>query len=114
MNKNLWWGYEHISGTHQAKRYFDKTGDLDIEDAYNSSLAKIVVGPFEANDRDEALKKVKELTKLKNNSYIEPEITREVEKDVIRLDFLDWLKEEEIIENPQSIWEKYITNRSEK
>lgn len=28
--KNLWWGYKHISGTYQAKRYFDKR---DIDEA---------------------------------------------------------------------------------
>lgn len=58
--KNLWWGYKHTSGSLQAKRYFEP---LDIQEAKESPFCKQVVGPFEAEDREEALKKVEELTK---------------------------------------------------
>lgn len=57
---NEWWGYKHTSGTYQAKRYF---GQLDITEALESPFCEMVVGPFLAKDRDEALEKVKELTK---------------------------------------------------
>lgn len=57
--KNLWWGYEHTSGTYQAKRYFEP---LDIQEARQSPFCKLVVGPFEATDRDDAINTVVELT----------------------------------------------------
>lgn len=59
MNKNLWWGYKHTSGTYQAKRYWEP---LDISEAKESPFCAKVVGPFESKDRDEALKIVAELT----------------------------------------------------
>lgn len=59
VSKNLWWGYKHTSGTYQAKRYFEP---LDIQEAEESPFCEIVVGPFEALDRDDALRKVKEQT----------------------------------------------------
>jgi hypothetical protein len=59
MEKQLWWGYKHISGTYQAKRYF---GPLDIQEAEESPFCDIVVGPFYAENRDEALVKVREKT----------------------------------------------------
>lgn len=55
-NKNLWWGYEHINGNLQAKRYFDK---LDIIEAYESPFCKKVIQPFEASTREEALEIIK-------------------------------------------------------
>ena len=58
--KNLWWGYKHTSGTLQAKRYF---GPLDIQEANESPFCDQVVGPFEAEGRDEALKIIAEQTK---------------------------------------------------
>lgn len=58
--ENLWWGYKHISGTYQTKRYFEP---LDIIEANESPFCDIVVGPFPATDREDALNKVKELTK---------------------------------------------------
>lgn len=48
----LWWGYEHVAGTFQIKRFFDVK---DIIDANDSPFCKHVVGPFEAENRDEAL-----------------------------------------------------------
>lgn len=53
-----WWGYVHENGSVQAKRYFDAQ---DIAEAHQSPFCKQVVGPFEANDREDALNKVKEL-----------------------------------------------------
>lgn len=59
MMGNKWWGYKHVSGTYQTKRYFDKR---DIQEANDSDFCEKVVGPFEAKNREEALNKVKELT----------------------------------------------------
>lgn len=59
MEKRLWWGYKHISGTYQAKMYFEP---LDIQEAVDSPFCAEVVGPFEAEDRDDALRQVEELT----------------------------------------------------
>lgn len=56
---NLWWGYKHVSGTLQAKRYFDR---LDTEEAEQSPFVAQVVYPFPAKDRDEALSYIKEKT----------------------------------------------------
>ena len=55
--KNLWWGYVHTSGIFQAKRYFTT---MDTEEAKDSPFCKVVYGPFEAADRDEALEIVKQ------------------------------------------------------
>ena len=52
----LWWGYQHISGTYQAKRYFDKQ---DVQEAYESPFVKNVVGPFKAKDRIDAIEIIK-------------------------------------------------------
>ena len=57
-NELKWWGYKHISGTYQAKRYF---GELDIQEAYESPFCQEIVGPFMADGREDALQKVKEL-----------------------------------------------------
>lgn len=59
QTKHLFWGYKHTSGSLQAKRYF---GPLDIKEAHESPFCAIVVGPFEASDREEALKIVGEQT----------------------------------------------------
>lgn len=59
MNKNLWWGYKHVSGTYQAKRYFNK---LDTDEAEESPFCKQVVYPFEAESRDEAIEYIKKQT----------------------------------------------------
>lgn len=54
--KNQWWGYEHVSGTFQAKRYFEP---LDIQEARESPFVKTAHGPFEAENREEALSIIK-------------------------------------------------------
>lgn len=53
--KNLWWGYKHINGNYQAKRYFEP---LDIQEARESDFVDDVCGPFEADGREDALKQV--------------------------------------------------------
>lgn len=57
--QNLWWGYKHISGPLQAKRYFDKR---DIEDAEESGFCENIVRPFLATNREEALTIIKQKT----------------------------------------------------
>ena len=59
--KNLWWGYLHTSGTLQVKRYF---GREDIVEALQSPFCQKVEGPFEAENREEALEIVKGLLLL--------------------------------------------------
>lgn len=65
MNKGIkWWGYKHVNGGYQAKRYF---GHLDIWEARRSPFCEKVVGPFtvpitETDQRQYALDTVKELT----------------------------------------------------
>jgi hypothetical protein len=56
--RNLWWGYKHISGTYQVKRYFDRR---DIDDANESSFCEIVFPPFYAENREEALKQIQNI-----------------------------------------------------
>ena len=63
-----WWGYQHISGTLQAKPYF---GPLDIQEANESPFCKKVFGPFEAGGRDEALLIVETLIGLDPDEAIE-------------------------------------------
>lgn len=59
--KLLWWGYKHTSGTYQAKRYFDAR---DIKEAIDSPFVDEWTGPFEADNRDEALEIVKRDTQI--------------------------------------------------
>ena len=47
-----WWGYIHVNGSIQVKRYFDKR---DLEEAWESDFVYHVYGPFDAVDRDGAL-----------------------------------------------------------
>lgn len=48
-----WWGYVHVNGSLQVKRYF---GPKDIEEAKESPFVKDTYGPWECLNRDEALK----------------------------------------------------------
>ena len=54
----MWWGYLHSNGTLQLKRWFgdheDYTGDCKGND-----FVQQVVRPFEADDRADALLKLK-------------------------------------------------------
>jgi hypothetical protein len=53
---NQWWGYLHTQGTIHAKRYFDKR---DLEEAGESLFVKSYYSPFLADNREEALKILK-------------------------------------------------------
>ena len=59
MSENLWWGYKHVSGSYQAKRYWES---LDIREALESEFCARVVGPFPATNREDALNIVREMT----------------------------------------------------
>jgi hypothetical protein len=52
MSQFHWWGYLHINGSIQAKRYFDQQ---DIDEAHTSPFVARVHGPFPAKNRDNAL-----------------------------------------------------------
>ena len=52
---NKWWGYIHVNGTIQVKRYFDKE---DIEEAKISPFVARVFGAFDAKNREEAIEKI--------------------------------------------------------
>jgi hypothetical protein len=54
-----WWGYRHVSGSVQAKRYYDRR---DIIEAEDSGFVSEVVLPFEAASRGEALHVVADRT----------------------------------------------------
>lgn len=56
---SLWWGYRHSAGSVQAKRFLDSK---DIDEAHASPFCESVVGPFAATSREEAIKRVRELT----------------------------------------------------
>ena len=53
---NQWWGYVHQNGTIQVKRFFSQ---LDLDEATESPFVYAVYGPFNAGDRDEAIRIVK-------------------------------------------------------
>lgn len=53
MSKLRWWGYLHKNDTVQVKRYFFGG---DLADAFESPFVVRVCGPFEADDRDEAIR----------------------------------------------------------
>lgn len=59
-----WWGYLHINGSIQVKRFFNIK---DIEEAEQSSFVKSVYGPFTCDCRDNAVEILKTiyLTKTK-------------------------------------------------
>ena len=52
MSKNLWWGYVHVKGTIQVKRFFNSE---DLVEARSSPFVQLVMDPFEAEDREDAL-----------------------------------------------------------
>ena len=58
MRKLKFWGYLHISGTIQIKRWFS---DLDITEAKQSDFVKYVAGPIETDDFAEARKKLTDM-----------------------------------------------------
>ena len=58
MTDILWWGYFHINGGIQVKRFFSYG---DITEAKISPFVKGVVGPFKAKDREDALTVMQQL-----------------------------------------------------
>ena len=56
----FWWGYIHINGHIQVKRYFSP---LDIKEADESPFVKMTIGPFKAQDREDAIKQIEEKLK---------------------------------------------------
>lgn len=58
MNSGVqWWGYVHINGSLQVKRYFSTR---DLVEARESPFVKSVYGPWEASGRDDAISKLKQ------------------------------------------------------
>ena len=58
-----WYGYEHVNGTYHLKRFLD-----DISDVYEAAGSDFVVQvawPFEAENREDALRKLKNLLSKK-------------------------------------------------
>lgn len=55
-----WWGYIHVNGNIQVKRYF---GADDLYDAEESPFVREVFGPFKSSGREEALKVLAEKQK---------------------------------------------------
>ena len=53
--KLMWWGYRHINGTLQVKRFFDYQ---DLNEARESDFVEIVSEIFEAENRQDALEKL--------------------------------------------------------
>lgn len=51
--KLKWWAYIHENGSLQVKRFF---GPRDLEEAYESPFVDYVISPFEAENREEAIK----------------------------------------------------------
>ena len=54
---NKWFGYQLQNGSFQAKRYFDSR---DITEARESDFVFCVCEPFDAADRNDALKIIRE------------------------------------------------------
>lgn len=52
-NQIMWWGYRHINGTIQVKRFFSHE---DIREAKQSAFVSAVCGPFLAEGREHALR----------------------------------------------------------
>ena len=52
---NLWYGYKHVNGSYQAKRYFDRR---DLTDCQESDFVDSYTQPFEAENREDALAEV--------------------------------------------------------
>ena len=55
-----WWGYLHINGTNQVKRFFRIT---DLDDARESDVVLAVTWVVDATGRDDALRQAEEILK---------------------------------------------------
>ena len=60
MTKQKFWGYKHINGTLHLKSYSGNFAKDAVEDAYDSDFIEDVLDPFEAANREEAGKKLRE------------------------------------------------------
>ena len=58
MKKSLWWGYRHVNGSYQVRRYYDLKG---IQEADESEFTVYTKGPFAAGNREDALLILKRL-----------------------------------------------------
>jgi len=58
MSQHKWWGYLHIKGTINVKRFFSMR---DLTEARESDFVERVVGPFNAMDRSDAQQKCRDL-----------------------------------------------------
>ena len=57
-----WYCYEHTNGSLHLKRYL---GDpLDLAEARESSFVKKVMGPFKAENYEEAMKHMREILRV--------------------------------------------------
>jgi hypothetical protein len=54
-SSNQWYGYLHENGSLHVKRYDPVQGPGDIREALDSDFVSHLVGPFDANTREEAL-----------------------------------------------------------
>ncbi len=62
----MWWGYLHVGGNLQIKRWFGDVKDY-TSDCENNPFVVKVVEPFSANSREEAIEIIqKRLTELLN------------------------------------------------
>lgn len=59
-SKQLWWGYLHINGSVQVKRYFEP---LDIKEANESDFVNRTFEPFYAYNREDAIKQIENIIK---------------------------------------------------
>lgn len=55
MSKIMWWGYLHSNKTPQLKRWFGDHKDYK-DDCYNNPNVLRVATPFDAPDRESAMK----------------------------------------------------------
>ena len=56
MVAGLWWGYVHANGSIQAKPF---SSQEDLDEAEASPFVRRVVNPFEAQGREDAIRKIK-------------------------------------------------------
>lgn len=56
MDKLVWWGYIHTNGKLQIKRFFGKE---DLTEAAESPFVVRVIGPVDADTREEAENKLR-------------------------------------------------------
>jgi hypothetical protein len=65
-----WYAYEHENGSFHLRRYF---GPLDVEECHESPFVRAVVGPYEAEDREEAWHLGRDGLRAKTKKLLDPE-----------------------------------------